>query len=195
LPWDDVTNADAVRCEVRIHERGLDLDAADRSWFEPLARTLERPAYHFAVMLVQNRATAEELVQEAFARVWASPNTPSAEPQFRRWLYRTITNLARDYHRRRLVEARLLFWNTPAVDPIDEVVHRAEDRELLRAVLAMPFKDRHAIYLHYFDGLTFAEVGEVLAVSEIAARVRVHRAVQKLRGRLGPESVAREVPA
>jgi RNA polymerase sigma-70 factor (ECF subfamily) len=146
-------------------------------------------------MLVQNRATAEELVQEAFARVWASPNTPSAEPQFRRWLYRTITNLARDYHRRRLVEAKILFWNPPAVDPIDEVLQRAGDRELLRAVLGLPFKDRHAVYLHYFDGLTFGEVGDVLDVSEIAARVRVHRALEKLRGRLGPDSIAREVPA
>jgi len=146
-------------------------------------------------MLVQNRATAEELVQEAFARVWASPHTPSAEQDFRRWLYRAITNLARDYHRRRLVEAKLMFWDPPGVDPIDEVVHRAEDRELLRAMLALPFKDRQAIYLHYFDGLTFAEVGEVLAVSEVAARVRVHRALQRLRGRLGPDSVARKVPA
>ena len=147
------------------------------------------------MILVQNRATAEELVQEAFAKVWASPNTPSAEPEFRRWLYRAITNLARDYHRRRLVEAKLVFWNPPVVDPIDEVVQRAEDRELLRAVLALPFKDRHAIYLHYFEGLTFAEVGEVLGITEIAARVRVHRALQSLRGRLGPDSAAREVPA
>ena len=146
-------------------------------------------------MLVQNRATAEELVQEAFARVLASPNTPSAEPDFRRWLYRAITNLARDYQRRRLVEARILFWSPPAVDPIDEVIHRAEDRDLLRAVLGLPFKDRQAIYLHYFDGLTFAEIGEVVGASEIAARVRVHRALQRLRGRLGPDSVAREVPA
>jgi RNA polymerase sigma-70 factor (ECF subfamily) len=146
-------------------------------------------------MLVQNRATAEELVQEAFARVWASPNTPSAEPQFRRWLYRTITNLARDYHRHRMVEAKLLFWNPPEVDPIDEVLHRAEDRELLGAVLSLPFKDRHAIYLHYFDGLSFAEVGEVLAINEVTARVRVHRALQRLRIQLGPDSVIREVPA
>jgi RNA polymerase sigma-70 factor, ECF subfamily len=146
-------------------------------------------------MLVRNRATAEELVQEAFARVWASPNTPSAEPDFRRWLYRSITNLARDYQRRRLVESRLLFWNSPPADPIDEVVHRAEDRELLRAVLALPFKDRQALYLHYFDGLTFAEVGDVLGGSEVAARVRVHRALQKLRGQLGPDSIGREVPA
>ncbi len=176
------------------HERGSDLDAGDHSWFEPLARTLERPAYHFAVMLVQNRSIAEELVQEAFAKVWASPNTPSAEPEFRRWLYRAITNLARDYHRRRLVEAKLVFWNPPMVDPIDEVVQRADDRELLRAVLALPFKDRQAIYLRYFEGLPFAEVGEVLGVGEIAARVRVHRALQRLRGRLGSDSVVRQVP-
>ena len=146
-------------------------------------------------MLVRNRATAEELVQEAFAKVWASPNTPSAEPEFRRWLYRAITNLAHDHHRRRLVEAKLVFWNQPTVDPIDEVVHRAEDRELLRAVLALPFKDRHLIYLRYFDGLTFAQVGEILGIGEITARVRVHRALQRLRGRLGPDSVVRELPA
>ena len=146
-------------------------------------------------MLVQNRATAEELVQEAFARVWASPHTPSVEPEFRRWLYRTITNLARDDHRRHLIEARLAFWRSPAVDPIDEVVRRAEDRDVLRALLSLPFKDRHAIYLHYFDGLTFAEIGHVVGASEVAARVRVHRALQKLRGRLGPDSVAGEVPA
>ena len=65
----------------------------------------------------------------------------------------------------------------------------------LRAVLSLPFKDRHAIYLHYFDGLGFAEVGEVIGINEVTARVRVHRALQRLRNQLGPDSVAREVPA
>jgi len=60
-----------VRGENR--ERGSQLETADRSWFEPLARTFERPAYHFAAMLTRDRGVAEELVQEAFARVWASP--------------------------------------------------------------------------------------------------------------------------
>ena len=146
-------------------------------------------------MLTNNRAIAEELVQEAFARVWASPQTPRAEPDFRRWLYRAITNLARDYHRRRLLEATIRFWVPPAVDPVDEVVDRAQDRELLRALLAAPLADRHALYLRYFDGLSFAEIGEVLGTSEAAARVRMHRALKRLRGRFGPGSIAQEVPA
>ena len=170
-------------------ERGSRLETADRSWFEPLARTFERPAYHFAVMLTGNRATAEELVQEAFARVWASPRTPSAEPEFRRWLYRTITNLARDYHRRQLLESKLRFWAAPEIDPVEEVIHRTEDRDLLRAVLALPLKDRQAIYLRYFDGLSFADVGQVVGTTEAAARVRVHRALKDLRRRLGPSSI------
>src|SRR5258708_36022275 len=145
-------------------------------------------------MLTRDRATAEELVQEAFARVGASPRTPSAEPDFRRWLYRAITNLARDYHRRRFVESKLRFWVPPGIDPVEEVVHRAEDRELLRAVMALPLKDRQAIYLRYFDGLPFADVAQVMDTTESAARVRVHRALKELRGRLGPSSVA-EVPA
>ncbi len=175
-------------------ERGPQLDTADRSWFEPLARTFERPAYHFAVMLTRDRAIAEELVQEAFARVWASPRTPSAEPDFRRWLYRAITNLSRDYHRRRVLESKLRFWAPPEVDPVEEVLHRAEDRDLLRAVIALPLKDRQAIHLRYFDGLPFADVAQVMGTTESAARVRVHRALNQLRGRLGPSSVT-EVPA
>ena len=178
----------------KYRDRGLQLDTADRSWFEPLARTFERPAYHFAVMLTGDRATAEELVQEAFARVWASPRTPSTEPDFRRWLYRAITNLARDYHRRRVLESKLRFWAPPEIDPLEEVVHRAEDRDLLRAVISLPFKDRQAIYLRYFDGLPFADVAQVTGTTESAARVRVHRALKELRGRLGPSSLA-EVPA
>ena len=178
----------------KYRERGSQLDTADRSWFEPLARTFERPAYHFAVMLTGDRATTEELVQEAFARVWASPRTPSAEPDFRRWLYRAITNLARDYHRRRVLQSKLRFGAPPEIDPVEEVVHRAEDQDLLRAVISLPFKDRQAIYLRYFDGLPFADVAEVIGTTESAARVRVHRALKELRGRLGPSSLA-EVPA
>jgi RNA polymerase sigma-70 factor, ECF subfamily len=146
-------------------------------------------------MLTRNRAIAEELVQEAFARVWTSPRTPSAEADFRRWLYRAITNLARDYQRRRRLESTVRFWREPDVDPIEQVVHRAEDRELLRALLTIPLPDRQAIYLHYFDGLSFVEVGQIVASSEGAARVRVHRALRKLRSRLGPDSILGEVLA
>ena len=54
----------------------------------------------FAYLQVQNLELAQDIVQEAFARVWASARTPRPQPEFKRWLYRAITNLAIDHHRR-----------------------------------------------------------------------------------------------
>ena len=68
--------------------------SGDRLWFEGVVSSLARPATKFANVLVHDFDLAEEIVQEAFARMWASPNTPSNEIEFRRYLYRTITNLA-----------------------------------------------------------------------------------------------------
>ena len=48
-------------------------------------------------MQVRDVDVGQEIVQEAFTRAWASPNTPQDETEFRRWLYRVVTNLARDY--------------------------------------------------------------------------------------------------
>src|SRR5437899_1938406 len=72
----------------------------DQARFEQLVRTLGRPAMKFANVLVHDMDLAEEIVQEAFARAWASPNTPSPEVEFRRYLYRIVANLAHDHYRR-----------------------------------------------------------------------------------------------
>ncbi len=53
--------------------------SGDRLWFEEIVLSLARPATKFANVLVHDFDLAEEIVQEAFARMWASPNTPSAE--------------------------------------------------------------------------------------------------------------------
>jgi RNA polymerase sigma-70 factor (ECF subfamily) len=170
-------------------------DQDDRRWFEPLVYALERPAYQFTLMLTQNPATAEETLQEAFARVWASPNTPRSEPEFKRWLYRAISNLVRDQHRRRVIEAKLRFWSAPVPDPEDEVSRRFEDRELIDAVRHLGLKERQAVYLHYYEDQPFAEVAGILGMRENSARVLVHRALRKLRTRLNADPVVGEVPA
>src|ERR1700674_582566 len=73
----------------------------ERQWFEGIVLSLAHPATKFANVLVHDFDLAEEIVQEAFARMWASPHPPSVEGQFRRYLHRTITNLAHDCYRRR----------------------------------------------------------------------------------------------
>ena len=153
----------------------------DRPWFEPLVRTLSHPALRYAHMLVLNNDIAQEIVQEAFARVWASPNTPSAETEFRRWLYRTIANLATDYHRHRARGASLPIPRLVALDPTEQVEQRDQRRVLLDAVKRLSPKARQAVYLRYFEDRSVAETARILGMPQVSVRVIVHRALGKLR--------------
>ncbi len=156
----------------------------DRSWFEPLVRTLSHPALKYAQILVLNTDVAQEIVQEAFARVWASPRTPSREEEFRRWLYRTIANLATDYHRHQAIGARLPLPTPPSEDPIKRMEERDQRQVLLEAVRRLSPRARQAVYLRYFEDRSFAETARVLGLPQVTVRVMVHRALAKLRERL-----------
>jgi RNA polymerase sigma-70 factor (ECF subfamily) len=135
-------------------------------------------------MMLSDHATAEEAVQEAFGRMWASTSTPSGQQEFKAWLYRVLTNLIRDHHRRRALERRLQFWMPQrAEDPIEWVGRREDHRELVSAMQKLKIIDQQTLYLRYFEDLSFADIAVVLGTSEGAARVAVHRALERLRRR------------
>lgn len=145
---------------------------------------MERPALAFAMMLLRDRATAEEIVQEAFVRVWASPHTPSEEIEFRRWLYRAIANLATDHVRRRQRFARLPIWTKPPDNPLDAIDRWMEDEELVGALRQLSAREQLAIYLHYYEDRPFGDVDGLLEGRPGTGRKLVSRALTKLRKRL-----------
>jgi RNA polymerase sigma-70 factor (ECF subfamily) len=181
------------RARTQAKEGGL--DARDRPWFEPLVRSLERSAFQFALACVHDALLAEDIVQEAFAKVWASPKTPSHEPEFRRWLYRAIANLARDHHRKQRRWSRLRLWSAPSLDPSTEVERRMQDAELATALRRLSLRERQAIYFRYFEDRPFAETARLIGTGEGNARLIVHRALVKLRGRLKATPVVEGVQA
>jgi RNA polymerase sigma factor (sigma-70 family) len=173
-----------VRAGERPEARGIWLKTDDRSWFEPLVRSLGRPAWKYAFVLVRDLDLAQDLVQEAFAKVWASANTPSGEVEFRRYLYRTIANLANNY-RRQQVRSALHPVTAPAfIDPIDEVDRRASDKVVRAALRGLGAREREAIYLRYYEDLSFAESARIMGAPQVTIRVIVHRALGKLRRQL-----------
>jgi RNA polymerase sigma factor (sigma-70 family) len=158
-----------------------------QTWFEPLVVALERSALAFAVMLVRDRSTAEEIVQEAFARVWVSPNTPAEEAEFRRWLYRAITNLAHDHLRRQARFARLGFWLAPK-NPLDPIDRWVEDQDLVQTLRRLSRREQLAVYLFYYEDRPFRELDQFLGTRPGTARKLVSRALQKLRTQLTVEA-------
>jgi RNA polymerase sigma-70 factor (ECF subfamily) len=146
--------------------------------------SLGRPALKFAVMLVQDIDVAEEIVQEGFARAWASPSTPADPAEFRRWLYRILTNLANDYFRRRKQIAGIVAPASSEPDPVAKAVARSVDESLDAALRGLSLGERQAIYLRYFEDQSFKETARILGRPQVSVRVVVHRALGKLRIKL-----------
>lgn len=162
----------------------LALTSDDRDWFDPLVRTLSNRALKFALMSVSDIETAQDLVQEAFARCWASPNTPTAEADFHRWLFRIIANLARDHHRQRARFRNLPIPPAAPTDPLERMERRSADEEVLAALGTLNLRERQAIYLRYFEDQSFADAARVMGAPQVSVRVLVHRALGKLRRHL-----------
>jgi RNA polymerase sigma factor (sigma-70 family) len=174
-------------------EAALVMKRDERLWFEGVVLSLARPATKFANVLVHDFDLAEEIVQEAFARMWASPNTPSAEVEFRRYLYRTITNLAHDHHRRR---ARRPTSEVPLqvmVNPLELVESKASDEAMKAALRILGLRERQAIYLRYFEDQSFAETARIMGARQVTVRVMVHRALGKLRRYISESALSDQV--
>ena len=162
-------------------------DALFRRWSGPLLRYLER--------MVRDPAVAEELVQEAFIRVYKARDRYRPEARFSTWLYRIGTNLALNELRRprhRSVHRSADEEGAPPLVDVgpgtEEVVDARRRGVAARAALGeLPEKQRAALCLAAVEGLSYAEVAEALDVTEKAVKSLVHRARSSLAQRLGKE--------
>jgi len=160
------------------------LQPAESSWIEPLVLALYRPTIQLATLLVRDNIVAQDIVQEAFVRVWLSPRTPREMSTFRPWLYRTVVNLARDHQRRQGRWARLRFGRAASDNPMDVAERREADTALGDAVRGLSRREQEAVYVRFFEDAPFEEVGRIIGVRTGTARVLVHRALAKLRRQL-----------
>ena len=158
---------------------------------EPAYRLLARR--HLPAMLglarriLGNAADAEDAVQEAMLRVWT--HAPRWQPlaAFRTWLTRVVVNLCLDRKR------RAAWVNLDAagelVDPAPtagEAAERDERERLLSAAIAeLPARQRTAIVLTYSEGMSNAQVAEILETTVSAVETLLIRGKQNLRARLG----------
>lgn len=138
-------------------------------------------AVRLAYVLTGDRSLAEDLVQDAFARLagrFAHLRDPAA---FDAYLRRTVVNLAYSYFRRRRVEraylereGSLVRPNAPAGDP--------ETRdEVWTALQRLPVRQRAAIALRFYEDLPDDRIADVLGCRPATVRSLIHRGLQTLR--------------
>lgn len=128
-----------------------------------------RELLRIAAFLLKDATAAEDVVQEAYIRVAGRRlRDPAAALPY---LRQTVVNLARSVVRRRIVAAR----HAPALargDRLDDPVYAAIERDaLVRALRTLPARQREAVVLRHYAGLSEAETAEAMgcAVGSVKA--------------------------
>lgn len=130
-------------------------------------------AFRLAYAMLRHRDDAEDAVQEAAANAWRKRNTFRAGAELRPWFLAIVANECRMTVRRNRRSAPVEAGSTaPASD---------EAAALRRALGRLDMRSRLALVLRYYLDLPFEEVARTLGITAGAARVRVHRALRKLR--------------
>lgn len=155
----------------------------DQAAYRLLTRRHVPAMLGLARRILNNAADAEDVAQEAMLRVWT--HAPRWEPLalFRTWLTRIVVNLCLDRKRRapwvELEAAGEIV--DPALGPGDQAEESERDRLVAAAVANLPARQRTAIVLTYGDGMSNAQVAEILDTTVSAVETLLIRGKQNLR--------------
>jgi RNA polymerase sigma factor (sigma-70 family) len=127
----------------------------------------------YLTRLIRNRDDAEDIAQEAFARLLGVPHLDADPSRARNYLFATAANLARDNYRRRTARAEsahlpLDDLQLEATDPQPERLIDAERgcRVVEGALRDLPSRSRQAFVLHVHEQMTYERIALVLGVSK-----------------------------
>lgn len=177
----------------------LDVKAGDDASFDFLLQKYRSPLVNFLHRMVRDTATAEDLAQEVFLRVYRARKQYTPSAKFTTWLFRIATNLAlnsvRDNRYARLavpLDAPADEGSAPMELParemrIDEHMIERDRTEFIRtAIASLPEKQRVAVLLHKYEEMDYGEIAKILDCSESALKSLLFRAYENLRVQLAP---------
>lgn len=155
--------------------------AGDQAAARELSDLLLPGVLRHAWRVLGDRDEAEDIAQEAMLRLWRQAETWRAgEAKVSTWLYRVTQNLCIDRIRKRRPSVAIEDAPEP-VDPDPGVLERMaeseEARTVARAIRELPDRQRQALVLRHFEGLSNPEIGgrldcSVEAVESLLARAR-----------------------
>jgi RNA polymerase sigma-70 factor (ECF subfamily) len=164
--------------------------AGSQEAFEALVVRYERQIYAFTYRMMGNPDDAFDLTQECFIRAYKNLGRTNAELNVSAWLHRIASNACLDVLRRRK-RIRWLPWDAgkhepmlgshPGDDP-ERVALAGENTSDVQLVLgAMSPRNRQALILREYEGMSTQEIGEVMGLSRSAVKSVLFRAREEFR--------------
>ncbi|MEU6867960.1 SigE family RNA polymerase sigma factor [Streptomyces sp. NPDC046876] len=135
-----------------------------------------------AALLLDDTASCEDVVQEAFIRVHSARNRVRDRDKTLAYLRQTVVNLSRSALRRRILGLKLLSKPMPDMASAEEGAYDQLERDdLIKAMRGLQRRQREVLVLRYFADMTEAQVAETLGVSLGSVKAYGSRGIAALR--------------
>ena len=160
----------------------------DKAAFEQLVIRHQDLVFSLAYKLTGNREMANDVAQEAFIRAWKAIEKFRGDSTFSTWIYRITVNTAWTLRKKAKKHITLNIDDTYEPIVIDEkkdpelvAINSDLSSVLINALDKIPIEQRIIVELKNIEGRSHKEIADYLGISVTAAKVRLHRAHQKLR--------------
>lgn len=175
----------------------------DKDAFDVLFERYKTKVFSFILRYVGDNATAEDVFQNTFIRLYTKARYFSHESKFSTWLYTIAANLCKDELKKRSIRKHIPLQGSTtgdkssiAIAPQDILqsgyanpheTARAKERSDLvtKAIDTLPEDLRMVIILHCLHSLKYHEVAEILGIPTGTVQSRMHSALLRLRESLG----------
>ena len=175
---DEISNSELVRKS----------QLGDKPAFEQLVIRHQDLVFSLAYKLTGNREMANDVAQEAFIRAWKAIEKFRGDSTFSTWIYRITVNTAWTLRKKAKKHNTLNIDDTYEPIVIDEkkdpelvAINSDLSSVLINALDKIPIEQRIIVELKNIEGRSHKEIADYLDISVTAAKVRLHRAHQKLR--------------
>ena len=147
-----------------------------------------RALVRMAALLVGDVATAEAIVQESFVAMHGAWRRLRDSDKALPYLRQCLVNRSRSVLRHRIVIGRNRSKLKPGMPRAEPQALPLPEHAVVRALRALPLRQREALVLTYYGGLTEAQAASAMGISPGAVKSHLGRAVEALRAVLGTET-------
>ena len=150
---------------------------------EKYVRLYRKNVISAALCYVRNTSDAEDIVQEAFMKLYTYDGSFESDEHVKAWLLRCAINMSKN-----LLHT---YWyrNSAPLEAADEKVHYdvTESGGLLTILHKIGKKNRIALYMYYYEGYSVNEIAAILQINENAVSARLGRGRRQLKKLLSDE--------
>jgi RNA polymerase sigma-70 factor (ECF subfamily) len=186
--WNDKSDAELLR---HIQE-------GSQHAFAVLVQRHTRRFYALACRTLGNRDEAEDIVQDAFIKLWQKPDAwqPDRNSQFTTWFYRIVLNQCLDELKRK--KPLPLYEEFDLADssltPQDEALSaRQRETQIDTAIRALPERQQTALNLCFYEELSNKEAAGIMGIHTKALESLLMRAKATLKARLKPHETTTDI--